>query len=169
MISRGFILLTTLVMMMVITAFILSMLKTVILYSKITNQRYAHHKSLYELETLIPQLMIKNDIHCLVQENDPNQMVQHLLKGRGCLWKQGQTIYYYLISDLGFYACLRTLLGQKWVSSHHWLVTVVVPSPQQVLQLRIATPANDLPCDASRQKRIRSGVISWRYLPSSLT
>jgi hypothetical protein len=168
MISRhqGFILLTTVVMMIVITVFILSMLKTVILYTKTTNQRYAHHKNFYELETITPQFILKNDVHCLVGENDPNQMIQRLLKGQGCPWKQGEAVYYYLVSDLGVYACLRILSEQKWVSSHHWLVAVMVSSPQQVLQLRIATPAKQKPCDASRQQRIGSGIISWRYLPS---
>ena len=165
----GVVLLTTIIMIVVITMLVLTLMHSVFLYFKISNQVVRRHEILYQLEAVAHKLAAANNeltpSDCILTETDPNQMIDMLLHNNGCSLTDTNRQYYYLLDDLGLYPCLQILLGNKVYSSHHWLISVATPPPQQtILQLRVAKPFREMACDLFEERRISNGVISWRYL-----
>ena len=161
------VLLTTIIMIVILTMLVLTLMQAVFLYITVSNQVVIKHEALYQLEAAAHQLMrIKKDPNCMVTDEDPNQVVDRLLHNQGCLFKDNNHLYYYVIDDLGLYPCLQMVFGQKKYSSHHWLISAASAPPRQdVLQLRIAEPVRAIYCDFSAARQINRGMISWRYLP----
>lgn len=155
-------------MISIITMLVLSLMQSVLLYVKVSNQVGANHEALYQLEAAAYHLITANySSDCIFTGENPNQIVEFLLHNRGCslIWQHHQ--YYYLVDDLGLYPCLRAISDKEIQSSHHWLITVFSPTPQPaVLQLRVAKPVRAIQCELSESRQINMGVISWRYLLS---
>lgn len=158
--------LTTIIMLSLLTMLVLSLMQSVFLYTKVSNQVVVKHKALYQLEEAAYHLITESySPNCLFTSENPNRIVDFLLHNQGCsfIWQHQQ--YYYLVDDLGIYPCLQAISGNEVQSSHHWLLTVLSSLPYQaVLQLRIAKPMRRLHCDLTEARQIKMGIISWRYL-----
>lgn len=165
--ESGMVLLTTIIMIVILTMLVLTLMQTVCLYIKISNQVVIRHETLYQLEAAAHQLIrVKNDPNCMVTDEDLNQVVDWLLHKRGCSFKDNNHQYHYVIDDLGLYPCLQIVFGKQKYSSHHWLISIASEPPRQdILQLRVTEPVRAISCDVSSVHQINSGVISWRYLP----
>lgn len=157
----------TIIMIVILTMLVLTLMKAVFLYIKVDNQVVIKHEALYELEAVAHKLInVQMDPNCVVIIDDPNQALDLLLHHGGCSLIDNNRQYYYVVDDLGLYPCLQMISGKKIDSSHHWLITVAtVPPRQEILQLRIAKPAQAMACDFVEARQINEGVISWRYLP----
>lgn len=162
--QAGMIVLTTVIMISIVMMLVLSLMQSVFLYTKASNSVLKKHKEFYQLEAAIQHLIAENHPNdCLFSEENPNKIVTWLLQMNGCRFTWNDHQYYYLIDDLGLYPCLQTYKGN---SSHHWLYTIFSPVQQSILQLRIAKPAKALQCELLDVRNIKTGIISWRYLPS---
>jgi len=164
--NKGMVVLTTIIMLSILTMLVLSLLQSVFLYTKVSNQVLAKHKALYQLEAAAYHLIADNYAPaCLLTLENPNRIIDFLLHKRGCSFIWEDQRYYYLVDDLGLYPCLQTMSDSEVKSSHHWLITVLSSFPQQaVLQLRIAKSVRAIHCDIEHTRQINMGVISWRYV-----
>lgn len=163
--QKGFVILITTMMLSILTMLILSLMQSVFLYIKVSNQVLIKHELLYQLEAVAQQI-VKADysLDCLLREENPNNIIELLLQKQGCLFAWENKKYYYLINDLGLFPCLQMMSSNQVSSTHHWLVTVSSPPQQEILQLRVAKPAKAIACDFDKIRLINNGVISWRYL-----
>jgi len=163
----GIVILTTIIMLSILTLLVLSLMQTVLLYIKVSNQVLIRHERFYKLEAAAHQLLLKNhQADCVIHYENPNKIMGLSVDGQGCLFVQEKQQYQYLVDDLGLFPCLKMAYGKERQSSHHWVITILSPLPEQaMLQLRIAKPAKAVACGFSDERWINSGIISWRYLP----
>jgi len=162
--QAGMVILTTVIMISIVTMLVLSLMQSVYFYTKMSNAVLKRHNALYQFEAAAYHLVTLSDLdECVLTEENPNRLVELLLKKKGCLLTLEHRLYYYLVDDLGLYPCLQSASGD---SSHHWLYTIFSPVDRAVIQLRVARPARVLNCELSGVRHIKMGVISWRYLTS---
>lgn len=160
----GIVLLTTMIMMSLLSVLMLSLMQSVLLYAKVSNQIVLTHKLFYQLEAAAQALISSSaPPDCILTGEDPNHIIDLLLHQKGCYFVHNEQSYSYLIDDLGLYPCLRMLYKSHTYSSHHWLITIVSLPLSRVLQLRIAKPAKMITCDL-KEHYINNEVLSWRYL-----
>ena len=157
---KGMILLTTISMIMVLTLLVLSLMQGVLFYVKQSSQQILQHDELLQLENAAQKILDLNLPHCAIKEKNPNHMIDQLAKV-GCTFNHNRRVYRYLVSDLGDFPCIK--IGEQ--GSHHQLITLsCIETPQVILQLRRATPAQEAVCETPEIRFIQTGVISWRYL-----
>lgn len=162
----GIVLLTTMMMLVILSLLVLSLMQSVFLYIKSSRQIIENHQLFHQMEVLANQL---DATACIVENKDPNQLIDLLSHDQGCLIEEKGHWYQYVIEDMGVYSCLQIMVNAAPQGSHHWLITLVsMQSPRILLQLRIARPAETTTCDVSLAHSIASGVISWRKLNVSL-
>lgn len=165
--EQGFMLMTTVLMISMISLLVISQMRSIWLYSKLNNQVQASHDKRYALEAAAMSIRLLNQGPCVVNTIDLNQAIDQLLAKKACHWRDFGQDYLYLISYLGEYPCLQITSNNNVFSSEHWLVTVTIDEPhaikQDLLQLRIATPSRQLACNGSKRS-IHAGLISWRMM-----
>ncbi|MDP3705800.1 MAG: hypothetical protein Q8R24_07800 [Legionellaceae bacterium] len=170
--QRGYILLTTLLMMGIVTILVLSLMQGVYLDLKMSNQLTKTHDEFYQLESSAQK--IKNHMSaytlrpCVIHEWDPNRIDAALLRQQGCRLNDSQTeSQRYIISDLGIFPCLEIILEDVGYASHHWLISIMSERrPSYLLQLRTAVPEPEslATCELAQKRSIRAGMISWRHV-----
>ena len=189
-INRGYILLTTLLMISIITILVLSLMQCIYWELKISNQLIENHEALYQLEAAANILAKRtHDSSCIIHEKNPTRISVLMLKNDGCkmtfhsdhhnpLGKgldQNNTIkkysekdeYYYLISDLREDQCLVIMLDEKQHASHQWLINITNKRfSNYFLQLRISTVGEIANCGLLKPHKIIEGVMSWRIVSS---
>ncbi len=167
--QSGFVLVTTMMMLAVLTLLILSVMQGGLLYIKSGNQIVMNHRLFYQMERIANRLDLTTT-HCMVQGKNPNQLIQMLLNHQGCIHADGSHRFAYVIEDLGLFPCLQVMVDEAGQGSHHWLVTIVaLEPPQMVLQMRIAKPEATLICSLLPVNQISSGIVSWRKLGNAPT
>ena len=163
--QTGFILLTTMIIVLVSALLVVSLMKSVFLYSKECRQVMASHQAFHALETVVMRLDL-NQTSCFDEETNPNQLIANLVANKGCTRVDGKRKYTYSISNLGVHPCLSIFSDKAMHSSHHWRITITDPQlPSRILQLRIAKPSDVVAlCELPEEHRIHEGVISWRFV-----
>lgn len=130
--STGFVLLTTIMMIVILALLVLSLMQSLFLYIRSSNQVVINHKRLTEMEQIVDKLDLTQSGYV------------------------GQ--YIYVVEDLGLHPCLKI----NQLGSHHWQVTIATTQPPHVvLQLRIARPIETEICE-STAIQIDPGIVSWR-------
>lgn len=162
--ERGVVFIMTIMMMLIVTILILTMMQSLLLYIRMSNQFMVTHQTLYHLESIAKQHTGALNENCLTRENNPNRLIEWVQKNRGCSVSDEIDQYRYVISDLGVLSCLVIPIGKFNYSSHHWLITIKSLQHQAILQLRIAKPQLITSCDLKSTRRISRGNLSWRYL-----
>jgi hypothetical protein len=168
--QKGMVLFTSMVMLAILSMLILSLMQAIFLYIKASSQLANQHQAFYQLEAVAAQLQLSNfselDTQCMVQEKNPNEVIDRLKHHHGCKQIEGEKSYRYLISDLGDYPCLQVESEGNRLGSHHWLITVEnQEAPFELLQLRMANPINSIQCEGTPTV-INAGVVSWRHFNS---
>lgn len=162
--QTGFVLVTTMMLLAVLTLLILSVMQGLLLYIKSGNQTVMNHRLFYQMEALANRLDVTAPF-CKVHDKNPNQLIQMLLNHQGCIRVDGSHRFAYVIEDMGLFPCLQVMVDEVGQGSHHWLVTITTLEPSQmVLQIRIAKPEATLICSLLPAKQIPSGIVSWRTL-----
>lgn len=163
---KGTILVTTIIMISILTMLTLTLMQTVFIYLKVSQQVVKNHELFYELETIARVLSSESySLDCLLTNEEPNKVLELLRDHYGCHRVVGKHQYDYLIDDLGYFPCLTIVERGKDYSSHHWLVNVATNTlPQMMLQLRLAKRAGEMDCQSPSKRQIDPGTVSWRYL-----
>jgi len=163
--SRGMILVTTVIMLLLIASLLFSVMQATWLYTKLTRQTRASHENFYALEAVVSYLeqtdLKQMSSSCLKRSKDLNQPVEMLRKGQGCILNYKQKTYRYAVADLGVVACLKI----QAQASHHWMLAVTAPDlGHEILAVRMVTPVRGRKkvCDVSSE--VNAGVLNWRYL-----
>lgn len=163
--QTGFVLLTTMILILTSVLLILSLMQGVFLYSKDCRQIIGSHQAFHAMETIAMTLDL-NQMACRDNETNPNKLIEHLKAHQGCIWNDGKKQYRYAIAELGLYPCLPVVVDNIKYSSHHWLITVIdFQPPNQMIQIRLATLSDVTAlCDLPVEHPIAEGVTSWRFL-----
>lgn len=163
--QRGIVLLTTMMILVIVTLLILSLMQGVFLYIKSSHQIMRHHEVFRQMEIMATTRNLRSNAACVVQDKNPNQLVDMLSANQGCIIGEGPHQYRYIVDDLGLYPCLQLVVDEVVQGSHHWLVTLAsMKPPKLVLQLRMVEPAEASKCELGMARQIHSGVISWRKI-----
>lgn len=158
----GIVLLTTMMMLVIVTLLVLSLMQGVFLYIKSSHQIMRHHEVFRQMESMATKLNLTRAA-CVVQDKNPNQLIDMLEANQGCI--TGDGAYQYIVDDLGLYPCLQLVVDGVVQGSHHWLVTLAgMKPPKLVLQLRMVEPSDASTCELGMANQIHSGVISWRKI-----
>ena len=166
--QSGVVLFFTLIFISVLTLIAFALMQHILLFLKINNQFSKKQHVFYQLEAAALHLA-NNPVStwqqaCLIQQTDPNQIINDLHQNKGCSFNDESGAYRYLISDLGVFPCLRIFAHEHLYNSHHWLITLVDNANfLETIQLRIARSVPATLC-IGIEKIIPSGLLSWRYL-----
>lgn len=163
--GQGFILITVMLLLGLITLWVSVLLQQVLLYAQTANQMLMQHDIFHQLEVTANAIITSPFLHdCTVNFMDPNE-VKSLVRKHGCIKKGDKQNYYYLIDDLGLYPCLHFSIDGREYSSQHWLLTIMSLEPRSpILQIRTAKPSPIVTCNFNAIQLIHSEIISWRYL-----
>lgn len=165
----GFILFTTLMVIMVIALLLLGRMQGMLLYSKAVARQELQHQDFYQLEFVAMKLVnsdpAKIPRSCRREMDEVNAVFQRMKKEKDCLLFEGKKQYLYFIEDLGEKSCLMAEDQQKSSSRHfrYSLVYVKDGSFHSALQLRLIKPGQKGACQG-KISALKEGVSSWRYL-----
>ena len=164
--SRGMILLTTLIMLALIASLLFSMMRGTWIYQKLARQTYASHAAFYALEAAAQHLETLEFRHipksCVKKTNDLNQPLSILRSEQRCVLRYKNQAYQYAIADLGVFTCLKI----NAQASHHWSMAITAPElGHEILSVRVAKPAGKRKKLCKTSSEIKTGILSWRYLP----
>lgn len=162
--QKGVVLLSTMLMLVVMTLLVLSMMQSVLLYMKASNQLFHQHTVFYDMEDVINRLDVASS-NCVVNNQNPNQLIDLLVANQGCTHEENRRKYTYIIGDLSLYPCFQIKTASGMRGSRHWLITIASTGlPHVVLQVRIAEPTETEPCLLTVVHPIHAGVLSWRRI-----
>jgi len=160
----GIVLLTTMMMLMLLTVLVLSLMKSVFLYIKSSHQVIDNHQLFRQIEQISKTLDMRSAA-CVVQDKNPNQLIEMMSMNQGCLIVEGNHQYSYLLDDQGRYPCLQIEVDGILYGSQHWLLTIAsMQPPNIILQLRVAKAIDTAQCELPMVHQIHAGVLSWRKL-----
>jgi len=167
-VNRGFVLMTVVPILTVMTLLVLVNMKWVMRYHKRQHQWHAYQNRMALLdqaaETLAGQLEARGT-QCMTPIQSDVQLFHHLLH-RGCKFANN---YQYLITDLGAYVCLKIKGSEDESSTRHWLLSVLDPHlGRRFVQLRVAMPIPNQPCLWPKETVVQKGILTWRYVSYTL-
>ncbi len=159
--QRGFVLITVVLMLSMMTLLVVANLLWVNLYCKRYHQMHQYQESILHLEqtaeVLATRVTHMQNSECVINQKNDEKLKRTILP-YGCLWAQH---YRYAISDLGRYPCVRLAA----YSTHHWLLSVIDERrPQIMLQWRIATPIPLESCLDTQQIEIHTYFLTRRII-----
>ncbi|PJD91411.1 MAG: hypothetical protein CK424_07255 [Legionella sp.] len=162
---RGFILMTVMLMMSVLSLLVLANIRLFTLSLKRHYQWHRYEETTAQLEhattILAKQFVFHPSKSCLISVKKVQDLKTAILHA-GCVF---DTKYRYGITDLGSLACVKSSHSQDAISTHHWLLSVMdTHEKQRMIQVRIATPGPQEFCPDTDISVIHPGVLTWRYL-----
>lgn len=170
--SAGYIFLTTLLTVMVISLLVLTCLQHVLMYHKSVNKIEVQHQNFYQLERIAIQLARAkpSDLNenCLHSDDDANHVIHQLTHSEGCSLAVGLLKYRYFIEELGDYSCLIAQSNHTNYSTHHRRVSLMFlgdESQNSLLQIRYIMPIRAQAC-LGTEHHVSLGISSWRYFAS---
>ena len=148
--NHGFVLIMTIVFLGLMSVLIISLMHSVLLYSKINNQLMYQQKSFYSLEHALSVILADKEHFKDVRAPDVSLYIK-------------KTRYHYTVKDEGVYPCLQMSVGQERFATHHWEVSIYQHNvPLETLVVRVATTEPLVVCPSKKIRVISDGVLSWR-------
>lgn len=165
--DTGFVLLTTLLIMMLMSLIVATQGQLIFMQLKSLNRLRQHTYDSQQLETAAGKAInyfSNNNYSCLVNELSSKEILTKLQSKKGCMLTYNHINYYYIIETLGNFPCINAYVNAKKYSTKHWRLTITQVNLNKLLQLRIATLINSLPCIAHQKITIKPGIQSWREI-----
>lgn len=165
----GLVLLMTLLLLGIVSAFVVMQLEMVLLYQKGSQQFLARQQINHNLEQLALQLRASSEhllqSHCTIAAfKNPNQVIAQLKTKQACRLTKDQINYVYLMEDLGVQPCLQAMVQDVPYSTRHWRLTIAYEGENRdYLQIRVAELAAFTSCPTTTSLQIRPGLVSWRF------
>ena len=159
--KSGFVLLSVLLILSLISGLILSQHRLILLSIRRQFLYAEHQHRLNQLDRVAERLirLIQNNPKTLRLSpivEQPELLRQKLEHGNDY-----QDDYRYLLSDLGDYPCIKLPKGH---ASHHWLLTLRDKrSRLEVLQIRVASAIADKPCLNHPINYHPGGLLTYRF------
>lgn len=160
--AQGFILLTTLLIVLIMSVLLLTSMQQILLFARGLHLQKTQERRFYQLESLAYNLVSRADLDpaCLKSQMDANDVLREVAR-RGCVTQEENHQYRYLMEDLGDYGCLMVKVNQKMYPSHHTRITVV--HNNRYIQMRVIKRATQPVACEGEWHALLSGVSSWRY------
>ena len=162
--QKGMILVTTAIIILLLNLLVLTGLKMVLDSFKSLNQLKQAHLFFVLFETRAKKLLddtnIENKSACIIEEQDPNDVMRLLKNKKGCVLHQENEAFYYFIERLGIFPCLQS---NKASTEHFRLSLLTQGKYHAFLQIRSARLVKSGDCEKNPHQ-IHLGIISWRYL-----
>ncbi len=160
--QQGFVLITIILMLTVMTSLVFANMRWVTLYWKRYTDLQRFEERMTQFERMADSLANRFEGHpqvgCFIKYQDDEVLKQSILQN-GC---KVASYYRYGIHDLGVYPCVKFA---STLSSHHWLLSVMDERlPHKLLQLRIATPVPEQPCPKTQIVTIQHSFLTRRLL-----
>lgn len=160
--QRGFVLMTVILILTVMTLLVVADFRWLIQdwkhwvawqHFEECNQQLDHIA-----ESVAEKLVLKASRSCRLDEQLNDERIKAIIAENSCVIMQQ---YHYGITDLGVYPCVK--LASK-LSTHHWLVSMMDEQlPHRLLQLRLVTAESDELCVKNRIVYVKSGVLTRRW------
>lgn len=159
---QGFVLITVILMLTVMTLLVVANMRWVNLYWRrhMDLQRFQEH--MMQFEQMADKMAARFDNHpqasCFINTQNTEQLKQ-------TIWKNGcrlSPFYRYAVTDLGVYPCVKF---SSIISTHHWLLSVMDERlPHRMLQCHIATPILGQSCPKTQVVMIQNSFITRRLV-----
>lgn len=164
---RGFVLINTVFIISLIAFLILTMQYNLQLDLKMVNQLHVAHNDFHDLEdaafAIIQDINLNNSLDNCDLNNEQSLVTYSNIIANGC--KSSQNNIYYVVTDLGDFLCLRTIVDGNNLATHHYFLNIVNKNlPTKILQIRYALSGKALLCQNSVSRFISLGVVSWNLI-----
>lgn len=159
---HGFVLMTLILILSVVTLLVIADLRWLILDKK----RLLAIQRFQEKNQQLDRLADKMALGLVYKLHRPCQLDQHLsdaeikqyIASNACVIEQH---YHYGITDLGIYPCIHLTTKN---STHHWLVSMMDEQlPHRLIQLRVVTPEEAL-CVKKQIIYVPAEILSRRWI-----
>lgn len=161
--SNGFILLTAVLMMALLSLLVLSQMQGVLLQVKALRHRVERSRIQNDLEQAAAQLLHSPARRCVHPGDKPQAMLTLLQQRGGCAYHYHERRFRYVFESLGVVPCLNTREGRR--STQHWRLTLATDDAHPaLLQLRFAEAVALVPCNEAKETLVKTGILSWRRL-----
>ncbi|MFA5959291.1 MAG: hypothetical protein WC785_02100 [Tatlockia sp.] len=165
--QEGIVLLSTLLVILLLTFFLLAQMQAIYLANKMLNigVEQAHFFSQLEKEAYaLTQLNIPSQ--CMIKEQDPLAVRDLLIQKRGCTATKDKLTMHYVIEDLGVVPCMRIAQANTSFSTRHVRYTVMgIGKFAAFYQLRLAVPVKACACAEKQAVFVNPGLLSWHFQP----
>lgn len=147
--QQGFILLSVLLMIALLTVLLFSQLQLIVLNKKLLNLQHSQQLVFREMETELN--------HIIAQASD-------LQEGQYTVSVKDH-VYAVHIENAGSFPCLPIVTKRGALSSHHWIIQLQAMSEKKErLDVRFATMENtSLLCKQVNPRPIKPGLQSWHF------
>lgn len=159
---KGFVLITTILMLFIISSLVLSIQSLIFTYTKAVNQLVIKTQAYYKLDSFTHKILAYFDRYlsesCIYKNLDMDAISYNMLLKNGC---RGPEEDYYLISDLGRFPCMQIDFAKNPYTSHHWLLNTASPDlPNKIMQIRVALISDLSNCKIEQARKINQGMVS---------
>jgi len=166
--DKGFIFISTLLMVSVISLLVLTSMHHVLIYFKAINAVEKQHQELYQLERQALKIAkMKSgsiDPHCMLMNGSANKVIRLLQENKGCSLAVGKNQYQYFVEDLKDDPCFIHEINRTMFSTHHRRVTIIQrDNATALLQIKYVSVIPNQICLGS-MRTVPLGLSSWRYV-----
>src|SRR3990167_5944656 len=164
--QTGIILLMTLLLLGVVSAFIVTQLEMVLLHQKAAQQFVVRQRLRQNFEQLAQKILASSShpwqSNCTIEAfQNPNRVIVQLKAKRACTLTQDKKNYPYLIEDLGVEPCLQRVIHDVPFSTRHWRLTIGSEGEaSDYLQILVAELTDFHPCTKQQVRPIVPGLVS---------
>lgn len=160
--QQGFLLITVLLILTVMTLLVMANMRWVIGYGKRYHDWIQYQDRISKLEHIGNKLgteFLDNAPSACFLFNQDDSQLKHIMIQHGCKISEH---YRYGVYDLGLYPCIKF---SPTLSTHHWLVTVMdTRLPNVLLQIRVALPIATEICQDAQIRYVKKPVLTWRMV-----
>ena len=159
---QGFVLITVILMLTVMSLLVVANMRWVTLYWKRQMDLQRFQENMIQFDQMVYKMADGFDDHprasCFINTQDTEQLKQ-------TIWHNGCKLspyYRYGVTDLGVYPCVKF---SPTLSTHHWLLSVMDERlPHRMLQCHIATPILEQACPKTQVVMIQDGFLTRRLV-----
>lgn len=160
--QQGFVLITVVLILSVMTLLVIANMRWVTGYGKRYHDWIQYQDRIGQLEQIGDKLGAEFSdsvaSNCFLFNQYDNQL-KRIIVQQGCKISEH---YRYGVYDLGRYPCIHF---SPTLSTHHWLVTVMdTRLPNVLLQLRIGLPVAAEICLDTQIRYVQNRVLTWRMV-----
>ena len=140
-------------LMSFIAVMVLTLLSSLNAWVQVNHAMSNVHHDFYRLEAVGEHLILANNQHACAAgciTNDVNKK---------------SAVYYYTWQDAGEFPSICLQMGEKYYTSHHWILTLYsAHTPERRLILRAATLGAVRHTNTGCASTIARGILTWRYM-----
>lgn len=165
--QRGFIFLTTVIFMGVISLLVLTQFRHFYSYYKLLNHHQKREQLQYKVENTLLYLQHNSffPAPCTLAKGSANQAINLLKAHKGCLIIRKKMHYLYLIEDLGLFSSI-TNNAHGLSYTHHRRLTIALINGRHIsegIQIKYVEKTGMRSMGSVKKSKTQYLMSSWRY------